>query len=272
MNFFKKLVYKDHDTIEARNLFLHSIEVGDHKKIRDLLDKKQITNLNFLHTEFPSTSYFHSSQSLDIYEVSPLMAAVRSSCLHRESPGIVKLLIMYGADPNMKVQHETPLHRACYREVHQQNSLKKEDLIEMVKLLIMTGTDVNSVDYNGWSCLHFASTGLPVKELATILIEAGVDPHIRNSEEQTAKERLIEVVTSERLDIVDPEVSYDDESDTGEDSKNASFIKEAEREFLDALESSIEQHRTALQQTLLSQTPTNHFPLDIVALISFYVI
>jgi len=227
MNFLKKLVKKDldHDTLESRNLLFQSIEMGDYKKIRELLDKKQITNLNFVHTEFPSTSYFHSSQSLDIYEISPLMAAVRSSCLHRDSPGIVKLLIMYGADPNMKVQHETPLHRACYREVHQQTSVKKEDLIEMVKLLVMTGTDVNSVDYNGWTCLHFASTGLPVRELAAVLIEAGVDPQIRNSEDQTAKERLIQVVTSEQLDTLDNEGSVDDESETGEDSRTLSFIK-----------------------------------------------
>jgi len=257
------------DSEDIQGVFMVAIENGDLKTIEELMEKSKITNLNFVFGVFPSKPFYANFEEL--YGMSPLMCAVRAHAIHPMSPNIVSFLLSRGANPNVVCQWETPLMRACYRyrrydmsppstreydfsQPTRTDEERQADMIEMVKLLIQYGTDVNLRDSNGWSCLHFSAIGTPMLELASILIESGCDPHLKNSEGLTAKDRLLQAI-NQQLDDSDP--------------KGKEEQKE-QRNYLRALEAAILEQRTKVQQLLITITAFSR-SVDIVTLISRFV-
>jgi ankyrin repeat protein len=111
-----------------------------------------------------------------------------------------EVLIQHGADTNkMDNDGKTPLHMAC----------KKYGSPSMVKLLIKNGANVNEPEHNTFknTPLHLAAMNHTDfgflgsnagneanEEIATILLEAGADPELKNAKEQT----VIELAESRR--------------------------------------------------------------------------
>jgi len=257
------------DSEEVQGMFMAAIENGDLRSIEELMDKRRINDLNFIFGFYPSKPFFANFEEL--YGMSPLMCAVRAHAIHPMSPSIVSFLLSRGANPNLACQWETPLMRACYRyrrydmsppstreydfsQPTRTDEERQQDMLDMVKLILQAGGDVNLRDYNGWTCLHFSSIGTPMLELASILIESGCDPHIRTNEGLTAKDRLLQAI-NQQLDDSDP--------------KGKEEQKE-QRNYLRALEAAILEQRTKVQQLLISLVSFSR-NVDIVTLISKFV-
>ncbi|KAL3862651.1 hypothetical protein ACJMK2_008605 [Sinanodonta woodiana] len=69
----------------------------------------------------------------------------------------------------------------------------KEGLFEIIKLLVESGLDINGVDNNGNTSLHFTVTRevndedvTPAETIVRYLVQNGADVNIRNQDEQTA--------------------------------------------------------------------------------------
>ena len=117
-------------------------------------------------------------------------AGSRSGCppaLHQaESAAMVQLLLRYGASvdqPSHNVLGMTPLHFAC--------SFERS---EVVRALLQQGATVPRVADNGYTCLHFASSG----EIVSLLLEAGAPLEQRCVQGMTP---LYCAATERRLDV-----------------------------------------------------------------------
>lgn len=124
----------------------------------------------------------------------PLMIAEAEGSLE-----IMKLLLTAGADPNLiDAEGKAVLRHAVSSIYGYQETFKKdepddktwarktiEDHINIVKLLLDNGADVNQSDNNGITALMFASVGDDVN-LVKILIEAGADLNLKNINGYTA--------------------------------------------------------------------------------------
>ncbi len=113
----------------------------------------------------------------------PLFKAVGSR--NKET---VELLIAKGADTNT----DTGLHRLAVaysysdwsEEEQKQEKVRRSEKIEIAKLLISKGVDVNWKDIRGYNALHDAAqTGH--EEMAALLIESGVNINVSNKGNQT---------------------------------------------------------------------------------------
>ena len=107
---------------------------------------------------------------------------------------VVELLLANGATVNkMNDDGKNPLHIAC----------KKYGIPSIVKLLISNGANVNEPEHNAFknTPLHLAAMNHTDfgflgsnagneanEEIATILLEAGADPELKNAKEQTVME------------------------------------------------------------------------------------
>ena len=133
----------------------------------------------------------------DAYHLTPLHRAIIEG-----KYGIAKFLIAKGADVNAKVNKSmTPLHWAVIEEKIEfakgiygkgvvvnanDNSSKPSSLtaandMEMVKLLIANGADVNAKANNDWTPLYRVVS----KEMANLLIEKGADVNAKDSSGET---------------------------------------------------------------------------------------
>lgn len=78
----------------------------------------------------------------------------------------VNILLEAGADPNLKTDSDfTALHAACYWHV--------PEIVEIVRLLVHYGADVNAVSSLGWTPLGCAAMMGSFVEIIEILLEAG---------------------------------------------------------------------------------------------------
>lgn len=111
-------------------------------------------------------------------EFTPLMEAIRQG----ESPDIVHVLLEHGADPNLGSRHEnwTSLHMAAYKGNP-----------DVIRLLLDHGANPHAnTSERKWTPLHALawSGGLnPANTMASVklLLEAGVDPSVRDSRGRT---------------------------------------------------------------------------------------
>ncbi|KAF2751049.1 ankyrin, partial [Sporormia fimetaria CBS 119925] len=94
----------------------------------------------------------------------PLGAAIL-----RANPGMVKLLLRYGADPSLKVSGTTPLHLAIL-----------ESDVEIVRILISRATSVDARDCDGHTPLHLVVMHNCPIDLIDLLLTAGAAETCRN--------------------------------------------------------------------------------------------
>eukprot|EP01129_Flabellula_baltica_P003267 TRINITY_DN13066_c0_g1_i1.p1 TRINITY_DN13066_c0_g1~~TRINITY_DN13066_c0_g1_i1.p1 ORF type:complete len:731 (+),score=122.44 TRINITY_DN13066_c0_g1_i1:31-2223(+) len=94
----------------------------------------------------------------------PLIIAI-----HEEDDHIVRMLLQRGADPNIKCDTVFPIHAAA-----------DTDNLDIVKILVDFGADINIVDSLGNSPLHIASKRGSL-EIVEYLLGAKVDTRITNN-------------------------------------------------------------------------------------------
>ena len=82
---------------------------------------------------------------------------------------VVHVLVRYGADVNRKYNGMTPLMVACKRGHH--------GIVQ--RLLHEPNVDIDAVDSNGKSALHFAMYTLTSK-IVTSLVTKGANPNVRD--------------------------------------------------------------------------------------------
>lgn len=96
---------------------------------------------------------------------------------------LMRLLLFYGANPNIKSAGATPLHCATFEYYMRQY---KADLI---KLLLNHGANPNATDLKGDTPLHCTlfnhSTIRNYSDIITILLKCGANPDIKNSNGKT---------------------------------------------------------------------------------------
>ncbi len=89
---------------------------------------------------------------------------------------LVKMLLSHEANPNIADNYgQTILMKAC-----------KYGLLEIVKLLIESGSEVSAVGYRGNTPLHWTMTEGDYPEIIAILLDNNADLHIENSVGKTA--------------------------------------------------------------------------------------
>lgn len=89
-------------------------------------------------------------------------------------------LLLFGADPNVSdgPTRKTPLHWAV-RGIPPHEG--KFDYLPIIKLLIKHGADIDHIDDEGFTLLHWACHD-GQKKNAKFLIENGVDPNVKNKQ------------------------------------------------------------------------------------------
>ena len=113
----------------------------------------------------------------------PLFEAVRS-----RKKDIVELLIANGAD----ISTDTGLHRLAVayaysdwsKEEQKQEKRRRSESIEIAKLLISKGVDVNAKDDVGWTPLHIAAN-VGHNEITELLIANGADVNAKGLHSKT---------------------------------------------------------------------------------------
>lgn len=95
-------------------------------------------------------------------------------CLFEDSPAVMTALIEGGADP-MAVFDSSPLITIA----------SMFNQVEIVKLLLLKGADVNDFDGTNATALMFAAQD-GYTEIVKILLENGADPAMMNANDQTA--------------------------------------------------------------------------------------
>jgi ankyrin repeat protein len=119
----------------------------------------------------------------DPYEIpnGPMPVAI-GNCLeyaiyHSPLP-FIRTLLELGADPNPDNEGFPPLIAALTMSRSQTGSPGREDVPEILKLLLSFGADINQRGINDYTPLHMAvaQRNLPV---ITLLLESGANPHLR---------------------------------------------------------------------------------------------
>ncbi|KAJ9144160.1 Ankyrin [Pleurostoma richardsiae] len=117
--------------------------------------------------------------------VTPLMSATELSFVEG-----AKMLIKYGADPNLSAgpEEESPLAMAV---VHNK--------LEFVQLFLMYGGDPNAIMENGNTVFIRAMNKDTPKKLVELMLNYGADPNCKNAEGTSP---LFQAISSNRLDLM----------------------------------------------------------------------
>lgn len=140
--------------------------------------------------------------------------------------GTVAALIEHGADVNARLPSNmtpkwydgmTPLHGTMFYQTYSEgtlawkirlndmplNEFKLELLIEIVKLLLASGADVNATADSGDTALHIAA-GRGRTEMVRLLLNSGADPSILNSNSQSAPDLAKEHDQADVITLLQP--------------------------------------------------------------------
>ena len=120
------------------------------------------------------TPLYHAIRHSNIDVVLALLQSVRKLIVplwlacEKSTTEVVDVLIQYGADVNSKYNGITPLMVACRR--------KHYEIVQ--RLLQEPKIDIDAVDLNGKSALHFA---ILTSNIVTALVTKGANPNIRDT-------------------------------------------------------------------------------------------
>ncbi len=117
-------------------------------------------------------------------------SAIVFACL-RDKPEAVKVLIDSGLEINEPCDSMgmTALHLA----------VRFDGSLELVRVLIAAGADVNLPDVNGWSVLHYAADCDHTEELVKVLIAAGANVDLQEYDGMTSLHLAAKSDTTEEL-------------------------------------------------------------------------
>ncbi|KAI1411626.1 ankyrin repeat-containing domain protein [Hypoxylon sp. FL1857] len=186
------------DTPALREALLSAVESGNHKLVEQLLDRgvspdsgsdAHILN-HAISRHDPETVrilllFGADPNTPDNRNITPLFLAVEES--FRDA---VTMLLKYGADPNLSagLDNETPFITSVL-----------EDKFDLARIILTYGGDVNHVMTNGDTALMAAIIKKRSKRIVDMLLEYGADANVKNREGHTP---LFEAIQSNRIDIV----------------------------------------------------------------------
>ena len=164
---------------------IEAIKSGNTEIVRLMLDKG--ADINQVSVENPGRPLGYAVQT-DIIETVLLLLArgadpnamkqggraiMTSAAIHGNSD-IVRVLIDAKADVNPKKQDWSPLTEAT-----------RGNHIEVMKLLIKAGADLNARAYDGWTPLMMAvSNGMHRPQAVKLLIESGADVNMKDDDDE----------------------------------------------------------------------------------------
>ena len=128
--------------------------------------------------------------------------------INATSPNLkeVEDLINGGVDINCRDEQQmTPLLRLM------KISNIKEKLEENIQLLIRLGSDVKTVDNNGWTAIHYLCSQYQKDNLVDItrlLIESGVDAIAKTNNGETALHTACRFYQNKNLDMIKKKYAY----------------------------------------------------------------
>ena len=103
---------------------------------------------------------------------------------------IVKNLLHIPGIINARIDNQTYLHIACQRPNYILNNLDEQKKLEIVKVLIANGIDINAVNNSNSTALHSEAYNR-LFDIARYLIEAGIDYTIKTNKGITARDILV---------------------------------------------------------------------------------
>ncbi|KAK2609325.1 hypothetical protein QQS21_002106 [Conoideocrella luteorostrata] len=188
----------DADRPNVKQILVSAVRAGDHKLITQLLDRgvspdtgieAHALNEAILALDAESVRllllYGADPNATDKHGVSPLVAAAEKSYLD----GAIALL-KYGADPNMSVGPELDSSLSIAAVANN---------VKFTHLLLMYGGNPNQTTANRNTILIGSINKKTPKHLIEMILNYGAGPNEKNGEGKTA---LFEAITNGRVDIV----------------------------------------------------------------------
>ena len=199
-----------------RNVLFDAISFGDKKFIEYLLG---FENLELNDIDIDQNSIMHHPQVIkDDEKAIKLIEAGADTTLQNkngeiylcnaalrgiEAKHIVDKALENGADINARVtENRTILMEliSASTKLSSKEIDRRKSLVDMSKIVVLDGIDINAIDVNGDSAL-FRAVKVSDVELVSFLLSSNIDPNIKNKDNQTA---LFEAVYQgvESLDII----------------------------------------------------------------------
>ena len=181
-----------------KSTLLNAVQQKKHKLVEQLLDcgvspdgesGHNLLREAVLHRDIESVRllllFGADTNGLDRNRHSPLLTATEVGSLD-----FVKLLLKYGADPNLPAgpDSECPLAQAVI-----------ETKVELVQLYLTYGGDANLNTSENDTLLHKAISKTNPRKLAELLVEYGADVNAKNAEGETA---LFASIQAKRIDLM----------------------------------------------------------------------
>jgi ankyrin repeat protein len=164
---------------------IHAAHFGGHKRVVDLLLARGVDLDFFLASELGLLDQVRSALDSDL-ALSRAFSAAGSTALHRScywgQAAVARLLLDRGADPNAVTRESflqiAPLGCAVATPDVPNPSDREDIVLDLVKLLLSSGADVNTRRRDGLTALHSAAYRGHLRVMETLLAN-GADPTIR---------------------------------------------------------------------------------------------
>lgn len=161
------------------------IKRGDYSEVESALKNGKISNINLSETGMQTTL---------------LMTAV---CL--EFVDITKLLLEYGADPNLKdIYGKTALH--LLPEIQPIDWTNVNNKIEIARLLIQFNANINILDNEGRSPLFYSTLYIKKQDdlkLLEFYLENGANPNLKSESSESSLEFAKRINSQIRIDLLE---------------------------------------------------------------------